>query len=223
MPFQAPEGGSITTGLLLKSIPTLIFFAFFATGYVYGKITGSIKKFTDTIPMMQQELGTITGFLLICFFASQFIYVFSTSNIAYVLAVLGGEFLKDLGLSSPITLALFVILAGLINLVMGSLSAKWALLSTIFVPMLMIAGINPAATQIAYRMGDSITNNLTPTLPYLAVILGYAQQYDPKAKTGTVMAYMLPFTIFCGIVWIAFLLIWCYTGIPVGPGYTPFM
>lgn len=223
MPFEAPEGGSITTGLLLKCIPSLIFFLFFITGYVYGKVTGSIKKFTDTIPMMQKELATITGFLLICFFASQFIYIFATSNIAFVLAVLGGEFLQNLGLSSAVTLALFVVLAALINLVMGSLSAKWALLSTIFVPMLMFAGISPAATQTAYRMGDSITNNLTPTLPYLAVILGYAQQYDPKAKTGTVMAYMLPFTLICGAVWIVFLLIWCYLGIPVGPGYMPFM
>jgi aminobenzoyl-glutamate transport protein len=110
-----------------------------------------------------------------------------------------------------------------INLFMGSANGKWALISAVFVPMFMIAGINPAATQVAYRMGDGLTNNITPTLPYLAIILGYAQEYDVRARTGTVMAYMLPYSLIGGAVWIVFLLLWTYLGLPMGPGYGAFM
>lgn len=89
-----------------------------------------------------------------------------------------------------------------------------------FVPMFMIAGLNPAAVQVAYRMGDGLTNNIAPTLPYLAVILGYAQQYESRAKTGTVMAYMLPYTLITGAIWIIFLVLWVVVGLPMGPGYS---
>ena len=89
--------------------------------------------------------------------------------------------------------------------------------------MLMFAGIDPSATQVAYRIGDSLTNNITPTLPYLAIILGYAQEYDVRAKTGTVMAYMLPYSLIGGVVWIAFLLLWATLGLPMGPGYHAFL
>lgn len=222
MPFAAPEKGSVLTGALMKSIPTLIFIMFYSMGFVYGKVTGKIKRFSDTIPMMQSEMKTLASFFVICFFAAQFIAVFRDSNIGLIVAINGGALLKASGVQGPVLLALFVVLTSIVNLFMGSASAKWALLSVVFVPMLMIAGIDPSATQVAYRIGDSLTNNITPTLPYLAIILGYAQEYDVRAKTGTVMAYMLPYTLIGGIVWIAFLLIWAYAGLPMGPGYYAF-
>lgn len=223
MPFAAPEDGSIMTGYLFKSIPTLVFIMFFVTGYVYGKVTGTIKKFGDTLPMMQKELGTLASFFLICFFASQFIAVFGNSKVATVIAVVCGEWLSGLGLPPALLLALFVIIIGFINLFMGSANGKWALIASIFVPMFMIAGINPAAVQVAYRMGDGLTNNITPCLPYLAIILGYAQQYEPKAKTGTVLAYMLPYTLIGTVIWVLFLIIWVMVGLPMGPGFSALM
>ena len=221
LPFQAPEGGTIMTGYLFKCIPTIIFALFFVSGYVYGKIAGTIKKFGDTIPMMQKELGTLASFFLICFFAFQFISVFGSSKIATVIAVICGGGLNGLGLPAPILMGLFVVLTAFINLFMGSANGKWALLASIFVPMFMIAGVNPASVQVAYRMGDGITNNICPTLAYLAILLGYAQQYEPRAKTGTCIAYQLPYTLIAGGVWIVFLMIWIALGIPMGPGYAP--
>ena len=102
------------------------------------------------------------------------------------------------------------------------MSAKWAILSTVFVPMLLIAGISPAATQMAYRVGDSLTNNITPTFAYLGIILTYAQKYDRRAQTGTVIAYMLPFSISFTIVWVGSLIIWTLLGLPIGPRYHVF-
>jgi len=221
LPFAAPEGGTVMTGLLFKCIPTIIFFLFFVSGYAYGVTVGSIKKFGDTIPMMQKELGTLASFFLICFFASQFISVFGSSNVATVVAVICGNALNALHLPPALLMGLFVIMVAFINLFMGSANGKWALLSAIFVPMFMIAGVNPASVQVAYRMGDGLTNNITPTLAYLAILLGYAQQYEPRAKTGTVIAYQLPYTLIGGGIWIVMLVIWMLLGIPMGPGYLP--
>ena len=219
LPFAAPEDGTIMTGYLFKCIPTIIFVLFYVSGYIYGKITGSIKNFGDTLPMMQKELGTLASFFLICFFASQFISVFGTSKVATVIAVVCGNWLSGLGLPPALLLAVFVVVICFINMFMGSANGKWALISSIFVPMFMIAGINPAAVQVAYRMGDGLTNNITPCLPYLAIMLGYAQQYEPKAKTGTVIAYELPYSVIGAVTWILFLVIWVMIGLPMGPGY----
>ncbi|MCI8453049.1 MAG: AbgT family transporter [Lachnospiraceae bacterium] len=219
LPFAAPEGGTVMTGYLFKCIPTIICALFFVSGYLYGKVAGTIKKFGDTIPMMQKELGTLASFFLICFFASQFISIFGASKMATVIAVVCGEWLNGLGLPAPLLMALFVVIVGFINLFMGSANGKWALMASIFVPMFMIAGINPAVVQVAYRMGDGLTNNITPCLAYLAILLGYAQQYEPRAKTGTVIAYQLPYTLLCGLIWIVFLVAWMMIGLPMGPGY----
>ncbi|MBP2641192.1 MAG: putative p-aminobenzoyl-glutamate transporter [Firmicutes bacterium] len=219
LPFAAPKGGSIVTGPLLKSVPPILMFLFLIPGYMYGTVIGKIKNFTDAIKMMATELKGLTGFLVICFFAAQFIAVFRDSNIGLIIAIYGGNWLKNLGMQGPFLLAGFILFVGFVNLFIGSANAKWALLSTVFVPMLMIADINPAAIQASYRMGDSITKNLCPTLPYMAILLTYAQQYDPKAKTGTVLAYMIPYTVVFTIAWIAFFMIWLYLGLPLGPGY----
>lgn len=40
-------------------------------------------------------------------------------------------------------------------------------------------------------------------------------------KTGTCIAYQLPYTLIAGGVWIVFLMIWIALGIPMGPGYAP--
>jgi aminobenzoyl-glutamate transport protein len=223
LPFAPEKGKAVVTGPLLKSVPPLILLMFFIPGYVYGKIVGTIKNFGDTIKMMNNEMKGLASFVVICFFAAQFIAVFRDSNIGLIVAIAGGNFLKAIGLQGVPLLIVFVLVVGCINMFIGSASAKWAILSTIFVPMLMIAGVNPAATQAAYRIGDSITNNLTPTLPYLAVILTYAQEYDPRAKTGTVMAFMIPYTIAFAIAWLIFLALWLLLNLPLGPGYYGFL
>jgi aminobenzoyl-glutamate transport protein len=223
MPFAAPEGGSIMNGALLKSVAALIFFTFLVPGYVYGKTTGKFKKLADVIPAMIQEIKTLAPFMVVCFFASQFISIFGTSNIATIIAVVGGNALKASGLSGPIMLVLLILAIALINLVMPSASAKWVLLAPIVVPMLMYSGVSPAAVQVAYRMADGITNAITPIAPATAAILVYAQQYDKHANIGTIVSRCLPYCLLGGLAWIIFFFIWCLLGIPVGPGYPSFV
>lgn len=195
----------------------------FGASLVVGNGDAMLAGMTETAAQMANEIKSISQFFLICFFACQFIAVFAKSNIGTIVAIKCGLFLKDSGIQGVGLFLLFVFLVALINLFVSSMSAKWAILSTVFVPMLLIAGISPAATQMAYRVGDSLTNNITPTFAYLGIILTYAQKYDRRAQTGTVIAYMLPFSISFTIVWVGLLIIWTLLGLPIGPGYHVFL
>lgn len=222
-PFAPPEGGSFLQGMLLKCITALIALLFFTLGFVYGKVTGSIKKFGDVIPMMQKELAALASFMVICFFAAQFSYVFSNSNIGTWIAIAGSNWLLSINVSKIFVIVAFTLVAALINIFIASAASKWALISSIFVPMFMLMGINPAVTQAAYRIGDSVTNNLTPVFAFTAILISMASEYDSRAKTGTVMALMMPYSVIGYVVWVAFIVIWLLLGLPMGPGYAPFL
>jgi aminobenzoyl-glutamate transport protein len=105
-----------------------------------------------------------------------------------------------------------------IDLVIGSASAKWALMAPVFVPMLMLLGYSPETTQAAYRVGDSISNVITPLMPYFPVVLAFARRYDAEVGVGTLMTLMLPYAVTFLVGWTALLVVWIATGLPLGPG-----
>lgn len=223
MPLAAPEGGSLFDGTLLKSITAFLFFMFLIPGWLYGRKVGKIKNFKDVAKFMGDELKTLAPFFVISFFASEFMYIFSASNLAQIIAVKGGELIGASGLSGSFVLVLVVVVVCLINFFIPSSAAKWALLAPIFVPMLMVIGISPAAAQTAYRIGDGMSNSLTPVSPNIIVNLTYAQKYDDRIQLGTMFANLIPLNIVVGIVWALMLYVWCQLGLPLGPGYVPFL
>ena len=115
--------------------------------------------------------------------------------------------------------ALFILLCALINLSLGSASAQWAVTAPIFVPMLMLIGYSPEAIQAAYRIGDSTTNIITPMMSYFGLILAWATRYQKDLGVGTLIAMMLPYSMFFIVAWSAFFYLWTFIlGLPVGPG-----
>jgi aminobenzoyl-glutamate transport protein len=163
-------------------------------------------------------METMGAYLVLVFFAAQFVAVFNWSNLGLIVAVEGAAALKALGLGTVPLLVSFVALSGLINLAMGSASAKWAILAPVFVPMFMLLGYTPEFTQAAYRVGDSVTNVVSPMMSYFALIIAFVQRYEPKAGLGTVVALMLPYSVTFFLVWTTFLVVWALLGLPVGPG-----
>ena len=139
-----------------------------------------------------------------------------------VTAVSGAEFLKSMSLQGPVLLVAFVVVAMIINLLIASASAKWAIMAPVFVPMFMLMGISPEATQAAYRIGDSSTNMIAPLLSYIPLILVAMRRYVKDSTLGTLLSLMLPYSIFTAIAWTIFMLIWLYAGIPLGPGVSAF-
>jgi len=211
-------GGTLTEfgAPLMGSIVPLIFVLFLLPAVVYGITAGTVRSSKDVIEGMTKSMQDMGYYLVIMFFIAQFIYSFGASNLGILLALEGAEVLKSLGLPSAVTVVGIVLLTGLLNLFVGSASAKWALLAPIFVPMLMQLGISPDLTQAAYRVGDSTSNIITPLMPYFPLVVVYCQKYVKSTGIGTVVAMMLPYTISFMVLWTAFLLLMWGVGIPLG-------
>jgi aminobenzoyl-glutamate transport protein len=211
-------GGSLTEqgAPLMASIVPLIFVLFLLPGVVFGVLAGTVKSSADVIAGMTAAMQSMAYYLVIMFFIAQFIFVFGASNLGVLLAIKGAALLESLGLPGPMTVAGIVLLTGLVNLFVGSASAKWALLAPIFVPMLMQLGISPDLTQAAYRVGDSSTNIITPLMPYFPLVVVYCQRYVRGAGIGTVTAMMLPFSLGFLLCWTLFLLAYWSLGMPLG-------
>jgi aminobenzoyl-glutamate transport protein len=155
---------------------------------------------------------------VLVFFAAQFVAFFNWTNLGLIFAVEGAQVLKSAGLHEVPLLLSFVLLSAVINLFMGSASAKWALMAPVFIPMFMLLGLPPEVVQTAYRVGDSVTNVISPMMSYFALIIAFVQRYTHKAGIGTLVSLMLPYTVTFLIGWSVLLMIWLLLGWPVGPG-----
>ena len=158
------------------------------------------------------------NYVFMCFFISIFTNFFSVSKLGTVLAIRGAELLSNVGFTGIPLLIGLILLSCIVNMFIGSESAKWAILAPVFVPMMMLMGFDPAITQVVYRIGDSITNPLSPLFTYIPVILGFAHKYDKNVGLGTIIANMLPFSVTFAIVWIIQVIIWVALNLPLGPG-----
>lgn len=211
-------GGTLTEfgAPLMGSIVPLIFVLFLLPAVVYGVVAGTVKSSKDVIEGMTKSMQDMGYYLVIMFFIAQFIYSFSASNLGILLALEGAELLKASGLPGSVTVIGIVLLTALLNLFVGSASAKWALLAPIFVPMLMQLGISPDLTQAAYRVGDSTSNIITPLMPYFPLVVVYCQKYVKSTGIGTLVAMMLPYTLAFLVAWTAFLLLMWGLEVPLG-------
>jgi len=165
---------------------------------------------------MSKAMGTMAYYLVMVFFAALFIDAFTRSNLGALLALKGAGFLQSLGTSDMVTIVGIIMLSASVNLIVGSASAKWALLAPIFVPMLMSVGISPELTQAAYRVGDSTTNIVTPMMPYFPLVVVFAQRYVKNTGIGTITSLMVPYSLVFLILWTAFLLLYWQLGYPLG-------
>jgi len=204
------------TAPLMQSIVPLIFLLFILPGIVHGYVAGTVQSHKDIIQGMSKSMSTMGYYIVLAFFASLFIAAFGQSNLGALIALKGANALQALALPPQVTIIGIIILTAFVNLLIGSASAKWALLAPIFVPLLMQLGMSPELTQAAYRIGDSCTNIITPLMPYFPLVVVFAQRYVKKTGIGTLVSLMLPFTIGFFITWVIFLLIYWALGIPLG-------
>jgi aminobenzoyl-glutamate transport protein len=210
---------------LLGSIVAIMFFIFLLPGLVYGVITGSIRSDRDVAKMTADTMGTMGAYIVLAFVAAHLVAFFNWSNLGAITAISGAGFLQQIGFTGIPLILSFVVVAAVLNLFIGSASAKWAIMGPVFVPMLMAMGYAPELTQAAYRIGDSFTNILTPLLPYFPLVIVFAQKYDRRFGIGTLISAMLPYSIAFGIGGMLTLVVWVLFGLDLGPGapmyYTP--
>ncbi|RZV31577.1 MAG: hypothetical protein EX262_08765 [Sphingomonadaceae bacterium] len=209
---------------LYQSLVAGFFLLFLLTGWAYGRATGTIKNHRDLVNMMAESMKDMGYYLVLAFAAAHFVAMFGWSNLGLITAVHGAAGIESTGLPLPLVLGLMVIFAGILNLFVGSASAKWALLAPILVPMLMLLGISPEGATAAYRVGDSATNIITPLMVYFPLILVFAQRWVKDFGLGSLTAMMLPYSVWLLISGVLLIVGWFYLGIPLGPdapvGYT---
>lgn len=211
-----PPQLTASTAPLMLSIVSLIFLLFLIPGIVFGYVAGTVKSHKDIVQGMSKTMGTMGYYIVLAFFASLFIASFGQSNLGALIALKGANALQALALPPQVTIIGIIFLTALVNLLIGSASAKWALLAPIFVPLLMQLGISPELTQAAYRIGDSTTNIITPLMPYFPLVVVFAQRYVKNTGIGTLVSLMLPYTVTFLVAWIIFLIIYWALGIPLG-------
>ncbi|MCO6438277.1 MAG: AbgT family transporter [Phycisphaerae bacterium] len=216
--LRDPEDFSLLHSPFMSGIVAFIFFGGAVCGLAYGIGARTIRNDAQVMDGMGKSMATLGGYLVLVFFAAQFVAFFNWTNLGIIVAVEGAEALRASGLGGPALMGCFVVLAAGLNLFMGSASAKWAIMAPVFVPMFMLLGYPAEMTQCAYRVGDSVSNIISPSMSYFALIITFFQRYQKDAGIGTLVATMLPYSVVFLIFWSILLVLWLFLGWPLGPG-----
>ena len=191
---------------------------FFVPGLVYGIVAKKVQSDKDVAQMTGETIGTMGTYIVLAFAAAQFVNYFAWSNLGAIVAIKGANFLKEVGFHGAPLLTSFVIFSMIIDLLITSASAKWAIIAPVFVPMFILLGFTPEGTQAVFRVGDSCVNIITPMLPYFPFILATARRYDPQAGSGTIVTLMLPYSIVFFFLWTGLLVLFYMLDWQIGPG-----
>ena len=201
-----------------QSLVAAFLILFLATGWAYGAAVGTIKNHRDLVGMMAEAMKDMGYYLVLAFAAAHFVAMFGWSNLGLISAVHGAGAIESSGLPLSILLGLIVLFSALINLFVGSASAKWALLAPVMVPMLMLLGVSPDGATAVYRVGDSATNIITPLMVYFPLILVFAQRWQKDFGLGSLTAMMIPYSVWMLISGVLLVVGWVYLGWDLGPG-----
>ena len=216
--LRDPQTGDLLRSPFMSGIVALIFFTGLVLGLAYGIGARTVRNDSDVVRAMGKAMETLGVYLVLVFFAAQFVAFFNWTNLGLIFAIKGAAVLQASGLGTIPLIVSFITVSATINLFMGSASAKWAIMAPVFVPMLMLLGYTPEFTQAAYRIGDSTTNVISPMMTYFALIIAFMQRYQPNAGLGTLVATMLPYSVTFFLGWTLMLVLWILAGLPVGPG-----
>ncbi len=218
-PLLDPEAvGAARWTPFFRSLVAGFFFLFLATGCAYGVATGAIRSDRDVVRLASESMAAMSPYIVLAFAAANFILMFTLSNLGVIIAIDGADLLKASGLPIPIFLMGVVLLTAVLDMFIGSASAKWAALAPIIVPMLMLVGISPEMSTAAYRMGDSTVNFASPLMPYFALVLGFCQRWRPSFGVGGLISTMLPYSAAFLVIALALTGTWSALQIPTGPG-----
>lgn len=216
----AGAAGRVEQGLqpLFQSLVAAFFLLFLLSGIAFGRAARINRTHRDEIRMVSEGMTDMAYYIVLAFVAAHFVALFNWSNLGVIFAIRGAAVLESTGLPPPLLLGAIVLLSATINLAIGSASAKWGMLAPVLVPMLMLLGVSPEMTTAAFRMGDSVTNPITPLLVYFPLVLMFCRRWEPQFGMGSLIATMMPFSTVFLCAGLAMTILWVYLGLPLGPG-----
>jgi aminobenzoyl-glutamate transport protein len=222
-PLRDPITGAVVPSPFLRGLIPILFFFFAIPGYYFGKATGTIKAPNDLLKHMETGMKGLSGYIVLMLVVAQFIELFSWSNLDKIISISGAEFLQSTGLTGPVLFTFFMIIVAFLNLFMGSGSAKWAVFAPVFIPMLIQLNYSPAFVQLLYRIGDSITNCVSPLYVYFPLLIGWVHKYDKRLGIGTVISLLIPYAVILFVLWVVLVFIWYGLNLPIGVGETIYL
>ncbi|MEQ8320808.1 MAG: AbgT family transporter [Rhodospirillales bacterium] len=205
-------------GPFFRSLVAGFLVLFLAAGWAYGAAANTINNHRDLVNMMAESMKDMGYYLVLAFAAAHFVAMFGWSNLGLITAVHGADAIQNSGLPLPLVLGLIVLFSAVLNLFVGSASAKWALMAPVLVPMLMLLGISPEGATAAYRVGDGATNIITPLMVYFPLILVFARRWQKDFGLGSLTAMMIPYSVWMLITGVALIMLWIFLGVDFGPG-----
>jgi aminobenzoyl-glutamate transport protein len=217
-PLRDPVTNAVVPSPFLRGLIPILFFFFAIPGYYYGRATGTITQANDVLKHMEFGMKGLSGYIVLMLIVAQFIELFSWSNLDKIVSIYGAEFLQATGLTGPVLFTFFMIIVAFLNLFLGSGSAKWAIFAPIFVPMLAQLNYSPAFVQLMYRVGDSITNCVSPLYVYFPLLIGWVHQYDKRLGIGTIISLLIPYAAILFVMWVVLLFVWYGLQLPIGVG-----
>lgn len=220
------EGELLPRSPLISGIIAILFVYFVFVGITYGIMAGTLRSEKDVPKMMQRGLVGVASFLVVCLPASLFIHLFQESNLTAIIAVRGADLIRGLDISKVPTILMFALFCAALNVFITSGFTKWLILAPIFIPLFYQLGVSPATAQMAYRIGDSTTNIISPVSAYLPFLLGLLEKYRSEGQEvgiGSAVSLMLPYSLMLSVVWIVYLGVWLFMGFDPGPGVTLFL
>lgn len=217
-PLKNPKTGGLIGSPFLKGLIPILLLMFILCGCSYGFTTGYLKSEKDVSKCFTKAMSSMGSFIAFCFAAGQFTALFNWTGLGSVLAVGGADCLKKLNFTGSALFVSIILIVIILNLFIGSASAKWTILGPVLVPMLMLLGYHPAWTQLLYRIGDSPSNAMSPLSPFLFMCLSVInEKYDKNMKLGSFLAPCIPTIVIIQVIWIIFALLWFYLKLPLGP------
>ena len=214
-PLRGPNG---SLDQFYHGLVALLAITFLVAGLIYGRTVGAFRTEKEAVKLAAGTMSDLGYYIVLVLAVSQFIKLFEWSNLGIWMAVNSAAALKAAGVTGAVLIVLFLILSSVVNLFIGSASAKWALMAPIYVPVFMLLGMSPEAAQAFYRIGDSFTNVITPMTTYFALVIVFGQKYGKDFGIGSLIAVMLPYALWFGVASIVLCLGWYWLAWPLGPG-----
>lgn len=196
----------------------ILFVLMLGAGWAYGRAAGTITGHRDVIAKMGTGLTPMLPYLVLIFFASHFVAMFGWSNLGPITAITGAGLLRESGAPTALMLPILTTASAWLDFLIASGSAKWTAMAPVAVPMLMLLDVSPEMTTAAYRVGDTVTNLISPLNPYFVMTLLFCQRYLPQMRMGTLLAATLPLAIAFYLAGMAITAGWVALDLPPGPG-----
>jgi len=218
-PLRDTETGQLIGATpFMASLIFIISLAFLICGIFYGLGAKTLRGGDEVVGAIAKTFGSLGGLLIMFLMIAQFIALFNWTNLPTIAAVEAAQLLERASIPAVLLLVAFILVIFILDIILPGLVPKWAIFAPIFLPIFASLNVAPQTLLAAYRVGDSPMNVLTPLMVYMPFIVTIAQRYKKDAGIGTVIALMVPYTVWILIAWIVLFGAWFLLGIPWGPG-----